>query len=81
MTQNGQVNTTQITATNLYFNNLGFGGEDLKVWDGSTIRLREIALGYSFSPEMLKKTPFGSLSFTISGQNLWYRAVNFPQRC
>ena len=28
---------------------------------------------------MLEKTPFGSLKFTVSGQNLFYEAVNFPK--
>jgi len=27
----------------------------------------------------LKKTPFGSIAITFSGQNLWYKAVNFPE--
>ncbi len=78
VTQQGTPNTTQITATRLYFNNLGFSGEDLKVWDGSTIRLREVSLGYNIPAKLLDKTPFGSLAFTVSGQNLFYRAVNFP---
>jgi len=78
VTQAGIVNTKQITATRAYFNNLGFGGEDLKVWDGSTVRLREVSLSYRLSDEILKRTPFGSVSFTLSGQNLWYRAINFP---
>ena len=78
VTQTGVVNTTQITATNLYFNNLGFSGDDLKVWDGSTIRLREVSLSYRLSDKMLERTPFGSVSFTVSGQNLWYKSVNFP---
>jgi hypothetical protein len=29
--------------------------------------------------EALKKLPFGSVSFTISGTNLWYYAPNFPK--
>jgi TonB-linked SusC/RagA family outer membrane protein len=78
VTQTGQVNTKQITATRMYFNNLGFGGEDLKIYDGSTVRLQEVSLGYSIPNKVLDKTPFGSVSFTVSGQNLWYRALNFP---
>jgi len=79
VTQTGVPNTRQITATRAYFNNLGFSGEDLKVWDGSTIRLREVSLGYALSKKLLEKTPFGALSFTISGQNLFYEAFNFPK--
>ena len=79
VTTSGVPNTTQITATRAYFNNLGFGGDETKVWDGSTIRLREVSLSYSIPSKLLDKTPFGSLSFTASGQNLWYEAINFPK--
>ena len=27
----------------------------------------------------LKKTPFGAISLTVSGSNLWYYAPNFPK--
>ncbi len=79
VTQTGVPNTRQITATRAYFNNLGFGGEDLKIYDGSTIRLQEVSLSYSLSKKLLDKTPFGALSFTLSGQNLFFEAVNFPE--
>ena len=28
---------------------------------------------------MFEKIPFGSARITLSGQNLWYKAVNFPE--
>jgi TonB-linked SusC/RagA family outer membrane protein len=80
VTQTGAVNTTQITMTRYYFNNtFASGAEDTQIWDGSTIRLREVSLSYRLSDKMLEKTPFGSVSFTLSGQNLFYEAVNFPK--
>ena len=79
VTTSGTPNTTQITATRAYFNNLGFGGVDLNVFDGSTLRLREVSLAFRIPTKLLDKTPFGSLSITASGQNLWYRAFNFPK--
>ncbi|MEM7382197.1 MAG: hypothetical protein AAF361_13505, partial [Bacteroidota bacterium] len=42
------------------------------------IRLQEVSLTYSLPQKYLDKTPFGSLSFTLSGQNLWYDAINTP---
>ena len=80
VTQDGVVNTTQITMTRYYFNNtFASGAEDTQIWDGSTIRLREVSLSYRLSDKMLEKTPFGSVSVTLSGQNLFYEAVNFPK--
>jgi hypothetical protein len=51
----------------------------MSVWDGSIIRLREMSLSYALPESALKKLPFGGISFTVSGQNLWYKAPNFPQ--
>jgi hypothetical protein len=48
------------------------------IYDGSTIRLREVSLSYNVASQLLEKTPFGSISFKVYGQNLWYDAVNFP---
>ena len=76
--EDGGVNTTQIGATDIAFSNW-LGQDELEIWDGTTIRLREVRLGYALSSKMLEKTPFASLTFTLSGSNLWYRAVNFPK--
>ena len=75
----GTPNNVAISATEVGFNTF-FGGDinELSVFDGSTIRLQEASLGYSIPKKMLQKTPFGSMSFTLSGQNLWFKAINFP---
>jgi TonB-linked SusC/RagA family outer membrane protein len=77
--QDGTPNNIQSSATSIYFNNFGFGPDDLGVYDASVVRLREISLSYSLPTEALKKTPFGRVAFTVSGQNLWYKAPNFPK--
>lgn len=71
-------NTTQIGATDIAFSNW-LGTDELEIWDGTTVRLRDVRLGYALSSKMLEQTPFASLSFTLTGSNLWYRAVNFPK--
>ncbi|WP_103071004.1 SusC/RagA family TonB-linked outer membrane protein [Aquimarina sediminis] len=71
-------NTTQITATNLGFDIYGFGANEFKMFDGSTLRLNELAVGYKMPSKFLNNTPFGSLSIKASGFNLWYKAFNFP---
>ncbi|APG61153.1 SusC/RagA family TonB-linked outer membrane protein [Christiangramia salexigens] len=77
--QDGSPNNIQITATDVYFNNKGFGPNELQIYDGSTLRLAEVSLGYNFSKEFLEKTPFGAFSIQLTGSNLWYRAFNFPE--
>ncbi len=74
----GEPNNIQINNSQYYFSNLLFGPKELTVYDGSVIRLQEISLGYSMPKKFLEKTPFGSLSFTVSGFNLWYDAYNTP---
>jgi len=76
--QDGSPNDIQLTTTRIYFNNLGFGSNEFSIYDGSTIRLSEVSLGYSLPKKFLEKTPFGNLSFTLSGSNLWFKALNMP---
>ncbi|MEM9001153.1 MAG: SusC/RagA family TonB-linked outer membrane protein [Bacteroidota bacterium] len=75
----GTPNNVAITSTELGFNTFFAGNiNELNIFDGSTIRLQEASLGYSLPKKLLDKTPFGSMSLTLSGTNLWYKAVNFP---
>lgn len=77
----GTPNDIQISASQAYFNNLSgfFGAKDLITYDATILRLREASLSYSLPQTVLSKTPFGSASITISGQNLWYNAPYFPK--
>ncbi len=74
----GQPNTTQINNSDFYFSNVLYGPVELGVYDATALRLQEVSLGYSLPSSLLEKTPFGSLSFTLSGFNLWYKAFNMP---
>lgn len=79
VTEEGKPNTTMITATNLYFDNYGFGPNEVSVFDATTLRLRDVTLSYSLPKGLLSNTPFGEVSLSLSGQNLWYNAINFPK--
>ncbi|UII32370.1 SusC/RagA family TonB-linked outer membrane protein [Fulvivirga ulvae] len=79
-------NTTQITTNDLFFSNGGSqqsfginGADEMSVYDGTVIRLREVSLGYQLPKKLLEKTPFGSASITFTGRNLWYNAPNIPE--
>jgi len=74
----GQPNSVQINNSQYYFSNVLFGPSELQVYDASVIRLQEVSLSYSMPKSMLEKTPFGAVSFTASGFNLWYDAYNTP---
>ncbi|WP_273566202.1 SusC/RagA family TonB-linked outer membrane protein [Maribacter halichondriae] len=74
----GTPNDVQINNSDYFFNNILFGPSELQVYDATVIRLQELSLGYSLPKQFLDRTPFGSLSFTVSGFNLWYDAINTP---
>lgn len=74
----GEVNNKQINNSTYYFNNILFGPTELKVYDASVVRLQELSLGYTFPAKALERTPFGSLTITAQGFNLWYDAYNTP---
>lgn len=74
----GQPNTVQINATDIAFNNLLFGPANFRVYDGTSLRLNEVSLSYDFPRQTLKALPFSSLSISLSGSNLWYKAFNMP---
>lgn len=80
--ENGQKipNTYQISANDLFFiDGIASSGAYVHdTYDISTIRLREIVLGYALPKKLLQRTPFGSASISVSGRNLWYEAYNTP---
>lgn len=76
----GLPNEIQINNSDFYFDN-GFASpaNDLSVYDGSVVRLQEVALSYTLPSKMLDKTPFGAIFIKVSGNNLWYNAYNTPE--
>ena len=78
--EDGTPNDIQINNSTYYFDVIGLQGPDeLRVYDGSVIRLSEISLGYEIPKTWLEKTPFGSMSIKASGSNLYYNAFNTPE--
>ncbi len=75
----GLPNTTQINNSTYYFNNVLFGPSELQVYDGTTLRLQEVSLGYTLPKKILENTPFGSVSVSVQGFNLWFKSFNIPE--
>ena len=49
------------------------------VFDGTSLRLREVSLSYDLPASLLSGTPIGVATVRVFGQNLWYKAYNFPE--
>lgn len=79
--EDGLPNKIQLSATGAYYNNSITNGapDEGAVFDQTCIRLREASLSYSVPAKLLGKLPIGSLSLSVSGNNLWYYAPNFPK--
>lgn len=78
--EDGTPNDIQINNSTYYFDVVGLQGpSELRVYDGSVIRLQEISLGYDVPNKWLERTPFGNISITAAGYNLYYDAFNTPE--
>jgi len=75
----GNPNTEQITPNRHYWEHTGVFYDEHRMFDGTTLRLREISLTLIAPKAWLDNTPFGRASLTLAGQNLWYKAFNFPE--
>lgn len=77
--EDGTPNDIQINNSTYYFDVVGLQGTDeMKVYDGSVIRLQEISIGYDVPKSWLANSPFGNVSITAAGYNLYYNAFNTP---
>lgn len=72
-------NTTQITSTQHYWRNGGVFHDEMRTYDATYLKLREISASYSLPASLLDRTPLGGVTFTLSAQNLWFRAYGFPE--
>jgi TonB-linked SusC/RagA family outer membrane protein len=71
-------NDVQVTASNYFFSNYFFTDEAI-TFDGSTFRLREASLSYQLPKGLVTKSPFKAATLTVTGSNIWFRALNMPK--
>ncbi|MEP6711598.1 MAG: TonB-dependent receptor, partial [Ferruginibacter sp.] len=76
--QDGTPNDYQTSIDRAYFNTYSGAAEQF-LYNATVVRLREVSLSYSLPQSVINKTPFGAVSFIISGQNLWHKAPYFPE--
>lgn len=73
----GQKVSAYVDARSYFRNTIGTRIYEEWLFDASYIKLREISLGYSLEPEILKKTPFKSAKLAFIARNpamLWQKA-------
>ncbi|WP_461630177.1 SusC/RagA family TonB-linked outer membrane protein [Labilibaculum euxinus] len=74
-------NTTGINMNNLYFGE-SFAinsSDEMKIYDGTTYRLRELSLNYTLPSKWLDNTFLTRASIGFTGNNLWFFAPNIPK--
>ena len=79
LTNDGSPNVKQTTANAHYWPNTGVFYDENSVYDASVMRIREVSLSLVAPKSFLNGTPFGSASLTMSAQNIWHLAWNFPR--
>lgn len=77
-TTTGLENTVVISAGDALFNEYNNGPAQFGIFDGTTIRLQEVALAYSLNKKLLERTPFGAITISVVGENLYFDAINMP---
>lgn len=69
-------NTIQIDAEDYWHRT--FSAQEEGVYDASFVKLREVRIGYNFSPKIMEKTPFQGIGISLIGRNLAILHSNVP---
>ena len=76
--ENGNKNEFQLSSSTAFFDG-SLNADEQYIFDATVVRLRELALSYSLPQTLLQKLPFGNVTLTVSGTNLFYNAPYFPK--
>ncbi|OGX88773.1 hypothetical protein BEN47_08495 [Hymenobacter lapidarius] len=71
-------NNVQITAENYFDDLYGFGRAEFVVFDGSWVRLRELALTYALPKTLTDRTFLGGVELGLNARNVFLYAPNIP---
>lgn len=75
----GETNTVQIPVNGVFFDNFGFGTDEMRVYDATHVRLSELSLSYDLPLAIVDATPFNQVTLSLTGNNLWFFAPNVPE--
>ncbi|RZJ95509.1 MAG: SusC/RagA family TonB-linked outer membrane protein [Hymenobacter sp.] len=73
-----RTNNVQITAENYFDDLYGSGKAEFVIFDGSWLRLREVALNYTLPKTLTDKTFLGAVEFGLNARNVFLYAPNIP---
>ena len=79
-------NNIAISLNDYYFSSANAGGgaasngyNEQSVYDATTVRLREVTLGYDLPKSLLTKTPLGMVNISFSARNIYWYSPNLPK--
>jgi len=82
VTADGQPNTKYANANSyagaFYWGNQARNPNAINVFDGSSVRLRELAISYSLPTAIANKIKATRVDFSLVGRNLWIISKNVP---
>lgn len=67
-----------VTANQLYGYSNPRNYHESAIFDASYVKLREVSLGYTFAPSLLKKVKIQSAKISLVGRNVWMIFKNTP---
>lgn len=81
--EDGTPNNIPMPASGVFFSNtiIGGGPDDVGIFDGTRLRLREISLAYNLPTKKLfgNSSVIQGISVSVVGNNLWFRSFNTPK--
>ncbi len=75
---NGLPNTTMVSAQDYFGNSGKYAAAEGFIYGTTWFRIREASIDYTIPSSLLRKTPFGSASFSVFGRNLFLNAPDYP---
>lgn len=71
-------NTTKISSEEWHHKYYALTNNEMTIFDGSYVKLREVRLSYMLSNQLIKKLPVRDITVSVVGRNLWLIHSNVP---
>lgn len=75
----GTPNDLELSTQQYYFNNIGFGPDETRVFDMTHIRIAHIGLDYSLPDHLITNTRINGVKISISVENAFLYMPNIPK--
>lgn len=71
-------NTTKISSEEWHHKYYALTNNEMTIFDGSYVKLREVRLSYVLNNQLIKKLPVRDITVSVVGRNLWLIHSNVP---